>query len=124
MTKKNLINSMDKFTRAYIEAALWATTGDDGEPLDANYDVNDFSIDALKQIIEDCKFFQEAEHFMLVEAGNPEQNGHDFFLTRNRHGAGFWDRGYEQVVSGQLTKASNVMGESEPYVGASGKLYV
>jgi hypothetical protein len=40
----------------------------------------------------------------------PAQIGHDFWLTRNRHGAGFWDRGLGE--RGQyLTDASHPYGE-------------
>ena len=39
-----------------------------------------------------------------------EQHGHDFALTRNGHGTGFWDRGYG-VVGGRLTEAAQAYGE-------------
>ena len=40
--------------------------------------------------------------------------GHDFFLTRNRHGAGFWDRNLGQVGD-RLTTAAHVYGECYLY---------
>lgn len=39
-----------------------------------------------------------------------EQHGHDFALTRNGHGAGFWDRGYG-AVGDRLTEAAQAYGE-------------
>jgi hypothetical protein len=38
------------------------------------------------------------------------QHGHDFFLTRCGHGAGFWDRGYGELGR-KLTDASHVYGD-------------
>ena len=41
-----------------------------------------------------------------------EQAGHDFYLTRNGHGAGFWDRPelYGATVATTLTRESKVYG--------------
>ena len=49
-------------------------------------------------------------------------NGHDFWLTRNRHGAGFWDRGLE-FVGINLTDAAHAWGEFNLYVGDDGLIY-
>jgi hypothetical protein len=38
------------------------------------------------------------------------QCGHDFILTRNHHGAGFWDRGYGEAGR-RLTAAAQAFGE-------------
>lgn len=58
------------------------------------------------------------------EAGlstNYSQHGHDFSLTRNGHGAGFWDRGYGE--SGELlSKACKPYGSVDVYVTKRGKL--
>jgi hypothetical protein len=64
----------------------------------------------------DCKAFQTDNAELLEHAGNDEQNGHDFWLTRNRHGAGYWDRGYHGQIGRQLTDASHPYGESDLYV--------
>ena len=47
----------------------------------------------------------------LDKAGDDEQNGHDFWLTRRRHGAGFWDRGYGDSVGEILTKIAQMFPE-------------
>lgn len=84
---------MDKFTTAYIEAALWSSTDNSDDsgcrPLDDNYSIEDIAHETLASILEDCKAFQE-DHAQDI-GGNVEQAGHDFWLTRNHHGAGFWD---------------------------------
>ena len=53
----------------------------------------------------------------------PAQAGHDFWLTRNRHGAGFWDRGLGERGQ-RLTDAAHVYGESYLSIGDDGKVYV
>ena len=81
---------MDKFTQAYIEAALWSSLDESdahGEPLDANYGIEDIAPETLASIVDDCKAFQEAH---ADDIGRElERAGHDFWLTRNGHGAGF-----------------------------------
>lgn len=39
------------------------------------------------------------------------QHGHDFLLTRNHHGAGFWDRGYPYAIANVLTENAQAYGE-------------
>lgn len=100
---------LDRFTRAYIECALWSTTQDDGRPYDDDYSLEDIPPSLLEIMVRDCQQFQEDNHDLLMEAGSPEQNGHDFWLTREGHGAGFWDRGYGEVGD-KLTEASDAWG--------------
>lgn len=38
------------------------------------------------------------------------QAGHDFWLTRNRHGAGYWDRGLGNLGK-RLTESAHGYGE-------------
>ena len=92
---------LDDFTLAYIEAALWSSNDDStpqgGEPLDANYGIEDIDPDTLAAMIEDCRRFQEENAADLARYDHPqwtaaELGGHDFWLTRNGHGCGFWDR--------------------------------
>jgi len=46
----------------------------------------------------------------LIHWNAYEQHGHDFALTRNHHGTGFWDRGYGDVGD-RLTQAAQAYGE-------------
>ena len=117
---------LDEFTRQYIETALWASDDDADIPLDENYKISDLSEEALEEAIADCKKFQEQFAELLARAGNDSQNGHDFWLTRNQHGAGFWDRGYDEDVSDGLKDACHWQGEFGEcclYVGDDGKIY-
>lgn len=112
----------DEMFDAYLECALWSSTDDDGRPLDDNYGPDDIADESLTEMREDVDNFAESESDDLdtMSAG---QAGHDFWLTRNRHGAGFWDRGLG-AVGDRLTAAAHVYGESDLYVGDDGRLYI
>ena len=96
----------EAFFTGYADALLWQSTGDDGEPLDrSDYSTDEIAESALAEIRRDCEDFWRANTYdMRLTHANVEQHGHDFCLTRNGHGAGFWDRGYG-VVGDRLTKA-------------------
>ena len=55
----------------------------------------------------------------VVERLSAEQIGHDFWLTRNHHGAGFWDRGLE-ALGERLTAAAQTFGDGDVYLGDDG----
>ncbi len=116
---------MDRFTKSYIEAALWSSTDDSddsgGDPLDANYGVEDIAPEALANIIADCQAFQQ--DYSEDIAGHLEQAGHDFWLTRNGHGAGFWDGDWPDDVGAKLTEASHSFGGVDLYIGDDGFIY-
>lgn len=116
----------EKFLKGYLAAALWTTTDETnesgGEPLDKNYDTDDFSPTALEIAKKDCAAFQEANAADLADL-DCEQAGHDFWLTRNRHGTGFWDRGYEAARAHRLTEAAHVYGSVDLWVAEDGLIY-
>ena len=118
---------MNAFVEAYIEAALWSTndesTPEGGEPLDKNYGIGDISPETINAMTADCLVFQEQNSDDL-EKCTDEQGGHDFWLTRNGHGAGFWDRDYlDDDVGERLSEASRAFGEENLYVGDDGTIY-
>lgn len=115
---------MDRFTRAYLECALWCSVGEDERPLDEDYGIEDIAPASLDLIAEDCRRFVQDNIIYLEQAGTPDQNGHDFWLTRNHHGAGFWGRGYRADIGKMLTNAAHAWGSSDLYVGDDGKLYI
>ena len=90
-------------------------------PLDKNYDAGDISKETLKEMVADCKKFQ-GEHWGDISS-DPRQAGIDFWLTRNGHGAGFWDGGWPKVAGKRLTEASHRYGEINLYVGDDGLIY-
>jgi hypothetical protein len=114
-----------EFVDAYLEAALWASsTGDDEDPLDdQGYSIHDFEQEAIDEAIEDSNKFIKANRKDLEAVGSQEQHGHDFWLTRNGHGAGFWDRGYGEVGK-RLSDAARAYGETNAYAGDDKKIYL
>jgi hypothetical protein len=50
--------------------------------------------------------------------------GHDFTLTANHHGAGFWDRGERTGAAERLTEASHPYGSIGLERGDDGNVYV
>lgn len=122
----NAIN-IDTFTRAYMETALWSSTDDNERPLDKNYNLNDISEETKAEMIGDCADFQEMAAKWLVQAGADEavtvRAGNDFWLTRNGHGAGFWDGDWEREAGVALTKLAKSFGSMDLYVGDDGKIY-
>lgn len=124
---------LDSFTTAYIEAALWSSTDDNDQPLDENYGVEDIAPIALEKIILQCSEFQAEMAETLdsaectrgtCEYSKNAQAGHDFWLTRNGHGAGFWDGDWSESATTLLTAESKKFGECDIYVGDDGKLYI
>ncbi len=119
---------LDTFTQAYVECALWSSTDNSneqgGEPLDENYGVEDIAPETLARMVEDCAQFQ-AEHAQLWanHRSGEDRAGHDFWLTRNRHGAGFWDGDWEKNAAKVLTDASHTWGSFDLYVGDDGLIY-
>lgn len=118
----------DKFLQAYLVAALWSSNDNSdesgGDPLDENYDITDIADESMAKAIRDCNRFMEENASDLEATGaDDEQNGHDFWLTRNRHGVGFWDRGYPKALGDRLTKAAHAFREVDAVVGDDGKIY-
>jgi len=116
---------LDNFTKSYIATALWSSTDNSdasgGDPLDDNYGIDDLSPETLASLIADCQAFQQ-DHSKDI-AGYLEQAGHDFWLTRNGHGAGFWDGDWDDDIGEKLTKASDTFGTVDLYVGDDGLIY-
>ncbi len=107
---------MDQFTTAYIEAALWSTTDDNGDPLDDNYGEGDIDRATLAAMVDDCHRFQEENADDIAtyphDYSPEEMAGHDFWLTRNGHGCGFWETPDWPKESGsRLDKACEAFGE-------------
>lgn len=76
------------FTDNYLECAGWADMQEDNDPLLAEAS---YSGELLSEAKTDCKAFLEVVGDKLPD-DLLSQAGHDFWLTRNGHGTGFWDR--------------------------------
>lgn len=112
---------VDAMLTAYIECALWSSTDDDGDPLDAAHGEDDLDPDARAEMRSDCAGFARS-NIIDLDGMDPGQAGHDFWLTRNRHGAGFWDRGLGDRGE-RLTKDAHVWGSVDLYIGDDGMIH-
>jgi hypothetical protein len=117
---------MDDFLKSYIITALWSTndesTPSGGVPLNRNFHTEDIHPDSLREMELDCMAFQRAAG-TLLKGVDLEQAGHDFWLTRNGHGVGFWDRDMGPVGE-RLTELCKFFGECNLYVGDDGKIHI
>lgn len=117
------------FVAGYLEAAEFTTVlGESGAPLECMNDPPTWSPEARQQAVEECRDFL-AGQWAAVEAAQEEygvsyeQAGRDFWLTRNRHGAGFWDGDYPEPHAKALTDAAHAAGERDVVDGDNGRLY-
>lgn len=110
-----------RFVEAYLEMAIFTSADDQGRPLDRHYGIENFAYEAIRRANKDCREFQESGEELLRQHGDDERNGADFWLSRNGHGAGFFDRGYGE--DGDLLQdLARSMGEVHVYVGDDKKL--
>jgi hypothetical protein len=123
------IKTLDAFVRGYKTCALWSSNDNiadpegHGHPLDADHDIEDFTDEAHARMLDECHRFIVANYDDLAvycervdtssDGDEPAAYaGHDFWLTRNGHGAGFYDR--REVgsdVTERLTAAAQAWGE-------------
>ncbi len=136
--------SFDTFYSAFIEAALWSSMDDAGEPLD-RYSIDDISDETQEVLTAFARVWWYRNNPYLssiVEsngryAGNHGYTldalaGHDLWLTMAGHGTGFWDREFYRIDRGdyvtdykdQFTKQAETLGELYLYVGDDGKIYL
>jgi hypothetical protein len=115
----------DDFLAAYTECLLWSEKdctpdGDISENFEDAED--DLAPEAVADIWQDCVGFYEMSAGLIGEDGDWSQAGHDFALTRNGHGAGFWDGGWDELGA-ELTKLAKSFGTQGLYRGGDGKIY-
>ncbi len=130
----------------YVDCALWAgldwtvTTEHGGDetnprPLDDAYGADDITPDALDEIREDVGAFLRQWWPLASAAGwSAATFGHDYYLTRNRHGAGYWDRAWPTLpgfpeadpatidAGDELTTAAHLEGGAELEPDDAGRL--
>lgn len=111
------MSDLDDFLAGYATAMLWANAVDaTGTPADVSHLYmgpgrwwEDSPVDLLDAA---CFYAEESDWLVATGQDDFSQHGHDFALTRNHHGAGFWDRGYSRDVGDHLTAASDAYGEA------------
>ena len=109
-------NSVDpEFLAGYMGAFEWLWPEDGEDAIDRDK-VRGWSADAKRKMRADCKAFVNANAADLalyceLSQRDMESAGHDFYLSREGHGAGFFDRGNHPVFD-RLQKAARVWGEA------------
>jgi len=77
-------------------------------------------LEAAKQAEQDCREFCEKAKISLLTL-DPAQCGHDFWLTRNHYGQGFWARGLG-TTGEKLTELAHTFKELSLY-SYCGRIY-
>jgi hypothetical protein len=105
----------NEFFRSFLEALLWSSGG----TLD-KYDSDDISHGCYCRLKIECSEFERMAGDMI--ASDLAKAGHDFALTRNHHGAGFWDGDWHEHGE-ELTMISHRFPEVDLYLGDDGLIY-
>ena len=120
-----IYTDLDTFTTHYLIAAMWSTsdesTDDGGNPIDDTFYLCDFYSDALASARKDCNDFR-AQAGDLLNGIDEEQAGHDFWMTREGHGVGFWDRDLGEIGD-KLSNIATGFGNGDLYVGDDDMLH-
>ena len=125
---------VNPFVASYIETALWSSSDDDGEPLDSAKNCElELADETTARMATDCESFEDqsdaivnvyCETHSSYAPKNRETMAHDFWLTRNGHGCGFWDGDYPESLGRKLTDLTHSFSECDLYIGDDGKLYL
>lgn len=92
-------------TEHYLICALWTSELDD-------VGVWELPDETWTRARTDCYDFVRKAWRHIRESGmEADHVGHNFWLTRNGHGVGFWDRGLGDVGE-RLTEASEAFGDT------------
>lgn len=125
---------------ALVQTILFTESDIYGEPLDDNYSIADFDEESLKKLYAEYQqFIAIVEEKITEKIGDNweciddfydfqqpalNQTEHDYVLTRNRHGAGFWDGDWSSEVSQILTDAAQSQPEFTALIDDDGKIYL
>jgi hypothetical protein len=122
----------ERMFQAYVECALWSCSVEEDYAAvndmapdvsleSAGFGPDDIATEALDSMRVDVLDFIEGAGSDL-DTIDAEQAGHDFWLTRCGHGAGFWDRGLGELGD-RLTAMAQPYGEIYLYVGDDDLVY-
>ena len=128
------IRDIEDFIQGYLEAAVFTgAERKDGDPLKDSDKDYDWTLDDLDE--EDHQSLRanaavwcaRHRHIILAAEETGEVHlggangvfalaGHDFWMTRNHHGVGFWDGDWPEPYATKLTLASHAMTEVDLFV--------
>jgi len=124
-------DQIDTTTKHYLIALLWTMPGDDEcETPGDNIWYDDLPDETIDEAKADVTCFVELCGSLFdqtMECFSEAAFGHDFALTRNRQGVGFWDRsneGLPKFLGDALTRVCQKnFSEADLYIGDDGKAY-
>jgi hypothetical protein len=126
------MNQHDKQTAAtaYLTAAEWTLDDDDAKPTGFSEQARAHASAAVESFVTLAGV--SADEAIERTGYDASRLGHDLWLTRNGHGAGFWDRDELDDPEGEvvttlgdaLTAHAGAMGECYASVGDDGLLYI
>lgn len=95
---------LSELFEGYAECAMWTEEQDKLDFMDfmaMKMDCERFLV-RLKALMERLE--------LSIDELDMLQTGHDFWLTRNGHGSGFWDRDHSETLSDELCDLSKSFG--------------
>ena len=112
--------NIENIYQAYYDCAIWSSVHEELPLEDVEFSLAPDFHESFKQ---DVIGFCDTNRVSLEASGLTDlQIGHDFWLTRNHHGAGFWDRGIDEIGE-RLTEAAQIYPKIDLYIGDDGNLY-
>jgi hypothetical protein len=117
----------DDFLKGYILGIGFTSSNEDGDNwfgagsgeftdyVGFDEIVEAIGTESMNQVLEDVLAFLKSAHH-LIDQSDMEAAGTDFHLTRNSHGAGFWDGDWPDHGD-ELTELSKPFGDFEFFNG-------
>jgi hypothetical protein len=118
--------NINLFVAHYLSTALWAEA-EDGEEFTWRF--ANLAQETLRYAQADAQWFFNLAEDKGIDLGTQEWAGkmtriaYDFLLTRNGHGAGFWDGDWDEPLAGKFCEISEEIGQVDFYVGDDGLIY-
>lgn len=111
--KADIPPDVDACVRAYLECAEWCGLDENSEEgLRAWSSPVAWDSESIAAAQATCDAFRaECADVIALLGLADDAIGHDLWLTQNRHGAGFWDRGHDPDSARTLTDAAHGYGE-------------
>lgn len=121
------LEGLDDMLRGYLACAEWLMRDEldvEGTGRVREGIARGWTRESLKRAESDCAEFLadnavDLEAYQTTTGRDMESAGHDFFLTRNGHGAGFWDRGDAPCLD-RLSAAARAAGECDAELSRNG----
>jgi len=108
------MRDLDEILKHYLIAILFTEDREDLE-------LDDFGMSTVTQAKRDIvNFLNKANP--LLEEWTDEEIGHDFWLTRQGHGAGFWDR--EKANANEISEIATSFRTMDFWVNDLGVAYL